>query len=290
MFVRGAWQTKTSTTPRIEFLESHHQHNVDRPKTELISIYSLLAIARYPELSQGRQKWPSVGVKHDTLKNHGDTIVADIHQLLEYAQAGTQGTTRTPRDMPAKTYKPLFESILSFVQRATRPNKNEVERQREMHNMTKDIRTNVTIIKANNSNMTMGFQPKNASNTRNWAQIASAVAAPPSIQKTISGVSSAASSIDSPKHKEIVIRYKSNKPVSDSLRKLRKLRPAELVKALNDALSRAEPPKFRPPESQRRASMAVARLLPTQRPLPRPKYIDTIGRAGSSSSLRMRRS
>jgi hypothetical protein len=190
-------------------------------------------------MSQGRQKWPSVGAKHDTLKNHGETITADIHQLLEYSQAGTQGTARAPRDMPARTYKPLFESILAFVQRATRPDKNEIERQREVHSMIKDIHTNVAIIKANNQSMT-GTQPKNASITRNWAQIASSIAAPPSIQKTISGVSSAATSIDSPKHKEIVIRYKGNKGVPETLRKLR---PAELVKALNDGLTRTELPQ-----------------------------------------------
>lgn len=63
---------------------------------------------------------------------------------------------------------------------------------------------------------------------------------PPSIQRTISGASSAATSIDSPKHKEIVIRNKGNKGVPEALRKLR---PAELVKALNSALSRAEPPQ-----------------------------------------------
>jgi hypothetical protein len=238
-------------------------------------------------MSQGRQKWPSVGGKHDTLKNHGETIIADIHKLLEYAHAGTQGTARAPKDMPAKSYKPMFESILSFVQRATRPDKNEIERQREMHNMIKDIYTNVTIIKANNNNMTTGFQPKNASNTRNWAQIASAVAAPPSIQKTISGVSSAASSIDSPKHKEIVIRYKSNKPVSEALRKLR---PAELVKSLNDALSRAETPQVQTARITAARINSRGSIVARQRPLSRPKYFDTIGKAGSSSSLRMRRS
>jgi hypothetical protein len=102
--------------------------------------------------------------------------------------------------------------------------------------MIKDIHTNVPIIKAKNQSMT-GTQPKNASNTHNWAQIASSIAAPPPIQKTISGVSSAATSIDSPKHKDIVIRYKGNKGVPEALRKLR---PTELVKVLSDGLTRTE--------------------------------------------------
>ncbi len=190
-------------------------------------------------MSQGRKKWPIVGQKHDILKEHGDLIIADIHQLQQYAQAGIEGTIRTPKDIPAKTYQPLFASVLAFVQRAIRPDKNELERQREVYSMVKDIQANVAILKATNASI-VGTHVKNASNTRSWAQIASSVAAPPSIQRTISGASSAASSIDNPKHKEIVIRQKGNKGVPESLRKLR---AEELVRALNDALARAELPQ-----------------------------------------------
>lgn len=129
-------------------------------------------------MSQGRKRWPDVGQKHDILKEHGDLITADIHQLLEYAQAGIEGTTRTPRDMPARSYQPLFKSILEFVQKATRPDKNELKRQRETHTIVKEIQASIAVIKANSTSFT-GINAKNASNTRSWAQIASSVAAPP---------------------------------------------------------------------------------------------------------------
>ncbi|KIV99898.1 uncharacterized protein PV09_08428 [Verruconis gallopava] len=53
----------------------------------------------------------------------------------------------------------------------------------------------------------------------------------------MSGTSSAAASIESPKHKEIVIRYKGSKAVPEVWRKLR---PSELVQKLNEALASTE--------------------------------------------------
>jgi hypothetical protein len=52
---------KTSTTPRIEFLEFHHKYNVYRPKTKLILLYSLLAIARHPACHRADKNGPVLG-------------------------------------------------------------------------------------------------------------------------------------------------------------------------------------------------------------------------------------
>lgn len=188
-------------------------------------------------MSQGRQKWPTVGAKSDTLKDHGDHIIADLTQITEYALAGTEGTGRRGKDIPATTWKPFFDSIQHFVQRAIRPDKNEIEQQRHTYTLIKEMHHNLTILKANSTTNNAIIHQKNASNTQTWAQIASSIAVPPSIQRTISGTSSAAASIESPKHKEIVIRYKGNNGVSEVWRKLR---PAELVQRLNAALNSAD--------------------------------------------------
>ncbi|KIV98559.1 uncharacterized protein PV09_09640 [Verruconis gallopava] len=105
------------------------------------------------------------------------------------------------------------------------------------YTLIQDIHRDITIIKANSSILNTPLPKKNAMNTRTWTQVASSPAAPPSLQRTMSGISSTAASIESPKHKEIVIRYKGNKAV---LYAQRKLRPSELVKKLNVALTSTE--------------------------------------------------
>src|SRR5579871_6716320 len=79
-------------------------------------------------MSQGKQNWPKVGTKHEILREHGTTLMGEIQQLLENTQAYKNGTTRAHKEIPAKVYEPLFESMLVFIRRATRPDKNETQR------------------------------------------------------------------------------------------------------------------------------------------------------------------
>ena len=104
--------------------------------------------------------------------------------------------------------------------------------------MIRDIQANVAIIKTQ-SRAYDGPTTTKTANTMTWAQIASRDALPPSIQSRISSGSTTAS-IDNAKHKEIVMRYKDNKPVPNSLHALK---PSELTKALNDALQRSKVPQ-----------------------------------------------
>lgn len=173
------------------------------------------------------------------MKEHGDLILAEIHQLMEYASADRKGDGRTPKDIPSKAYEPLFTSIEAFIRHATRPDKGELARQRETYDMIKDIHANVTIIKAQSRAPAAYMNAKTASSTLSWAQIASRDALPPSIQNQISSGTTTAP-IENAKQKEVVIRSTGNKPTPKTLHALT---PAELIKALNSALQRSPVPQ-----------------------------------------------
>ena len=190
-------------------------------------------------MSQGTRRWPTVGTRHETLRAHGNNLIAEIQQLLEFAQADRIGDPRGGKDMPARIYEPFLSSVGAFVRHATQPAQNEAAQIREMYSMMQDMHANIAVIRTQGKPSLFPANAKTANNTLSWAQIASRDAPPPSVQNpTPSGATT--TTIDIAKHKEVVMRHEGNKPVPKSLHTLS---PADLIKTLNNALQNASEPE-----------------------------------------------